>query len=145
MLWGHQAYTDTHNVQCSAFLHSNRALFPAQFDGLQPPSSWEYSEDKAKQLLLWVRALSSLPTAPTPNIWKITYLLLFTITPLMSHFFTFIFIHQNKVNSSLPIFEEQGVRLIIKIHLKGRWHRLIWRSLLTSSLFASLYTVFQWT
>lgn len=148
MFWGHQAQTDRHNVQCPTHLHSNlvaRALSSAQFDGLQSPSFQEYSENKAKQLLFCMRALSFLPTALTPNTWEITYLLLFTITPLMSHFFTFIFIHQNKVNSSLPIFEEQGVSLIIKIHLKSRWHRLIWRSLLASSLLASIYTVFQWT
>lgn len=148
MLWGHQAHTDRHNVQWSAHLHSNPvawALSPAQIDELLSPSSQEYSEDKVKQLLFWVRVLSFLPTALTPNIWKIIYLLLSTITPLMTHFFNFIFIHQNKVNSSLPIFEEQGVSPIIKIHLKGRWHRLIWRSLLASSLLASIYTVFQWT
>lgn len=129
VLWAPQAHTDRHNLRCSAHPHSNlaaRAPFPpCSFDQLQSPSSQQYYEDKAKQLLFWVRALSFLPTALTPNIWKITHLLLFTITPPMSHLFTFIFIHQNKVNSSLPIFEEQGVRLIIKIHLKSRWNQLI--------------------
>lgn len=38
-------------------------LFPAQFDGLQSPSSQEHSKDRAMQLPFWVRALSFLPTA----------------------------------------------------------------------------------
>lgn len=96
--------------------------FPVQFDWLQSPST------KGTPQCNCPSGWGHCPFCPllfTPNKWfrfilKIIYLLLFTITPLMSHFFAFILIHQNKVNSSLAVTEEQGVRLIIKISLEGR-------------------------
>lgn len=49
-----------------------------------------------------------------------TYLLFFIWTLFIGLFSTFIFIHQNKVDSSLAIIKKEGVRLSIKFFLYGK-------------------------
>lgn len=102
MLWGPPAHADGHSAW---FMSLSHRVLPQQGNAIGVPVTGT---------VLYVHCSSTQKMFRF--IKKITYLLFFMITPLMSHF-CFIFIYQNKVNSSLPIAEEQGIRLIIKISL----------------------------